>query len=215
MHIVTYVDAQRNSTNEALALLQRYGNATGAENGSLGTFLLQETSRPNRFVIVEAWRDEPSFQAHETAPHTTEFRTRLATIHNSPSDQRVHFAFSVGNEGATPQPDPGMMYVVTHVDVPPPRREETELLLKSLADGSRSDDGNVRYDVFQQTSRPNHFTVFAVWADEKAFASHDSQPHTRQFREALGPMLGAPYDERLYHVPAGSLTWDLDRKQSF
>jgi quinol monooxygenase YgiN len=200
MHIVTYIDAQRNSTNEALALLQQYRNATVNESGNLATLLLRETGRPNRFVIVEAWRDEPTFQAHERAPQTTEFRTRLATIHNSPNDQRVHQAFSVG---ATQQHDPGLMYVVTHVDVPPPRREETELLLRSLAERSRNDDGNVRYDVFQQTSRTNHFTVFAVWKDDKALASHDAQEHTRQLREALGPMLGAPYDERLYDMLKG------------
>jgi quinol monooxygenase YgiN len=57
----------------------------------------------------------------------------------------------------------------------------------------------VRYDVFQQNApRTNHFTVFAVWNGETGFLSHQTQPHTRQFREALGPMLGAPYDERLY-----------------
>ena len=200
MHIVTYVDGQRSSINEASALLQQYRNATVNENGNLGTLLLRETSRPNRFVIVEAWNDEPSFQAHERAPHVTEFRTRLAAIHNSPNDQRVHHAFDVGT---TRQHDPGMRYVVTHVDVPPPRREETEALLKNLAERSRNDDGNVRYDVFQQTSRTNHFTVFAVWKDDKTFASHDVQQHTRQFREALGPMLGAPYDERLYDMVTG------------
>jgi quinol monooxygenase YgiN len=199
MHIVTYVDARRSSINEALSLLQRYRNATVNESGNLETLLLRETSRPNRFVIVEAWRDEPTFQAHERAPHTAEFRSKLATIHNSPNDQRVHQAFSVG---AT-RHDPGLMYVVTHVDVPPPRREETELLLRSLAERSRNDDGNVRYDVFQQTSRTNHFTVFAVWKDDRAFASHDAQQHTGQFREALGPMLGAPYDERLYNMLKG------------
>jgi quinol monooxygenase YgiN len=197
MYIVTYVDARRNSADEALALLKQYRNATTDENGNKGILLLRETSRPNRFVIVEAWNDEPSFQAHEGAAHTTEFRTKIATIHNGPNDQRLHQAFSVG---AKRQHDPGMTYVVTHVDVPPPRREETELLLRSLAERSRDDDGNFRYDVFQQTSRTNHFTVFAVWKDDKAFASHDGQQHTRQFREALGPMLGAPYDERLYNI---------------
>lgn len=201
MYIVTYVDAQRNSANEALALLQQYRNATADDNGNLAVLLLRETSRPNRFVIVEAWRDEPSFQAHESAPHTTEFRSSLASIHNSPNDQRVHQAFSVG---VTRQHNPGMKYVVTHVDVPPPRREETELLLRNLAERSRSDAGNVGYDVFQQTSRTNHFTVFAVWNDDKAFASHDLQQHTRHFREALGPMLGAPYDERLYEISHSS-----------
>src|ERR1051326_4410594 len=182
MHIVTYVDIQRDSINEALPLLQQYRNATVDENGNMVVLLLRETSRPNRFVIVEAWKDEASFQAHETASQSTEFRTRLATIHNSPNDQRVHQAFSVGT---TRQHDPDMMYVVTHVDVPPPRREETELLLRNLAERSRNDDGNARYDVFQQTSRTNHFTVFAVWKDDKALASHDVQQHTREFREAL------------------------------
>jgi quinol monooxygenase YgiN len=200
MHIVTYVDARRNSTSEASALLQQYGNATVDENGNLGVLLLRETSRPNRFVIVETWKDEPSFEAHERAPQTIEFRTRLATIRNSPNDQRVHRAFSVGT---TRKHDPGMMYVVTHVDVPPPRREETELLLRNLAERSRNDDGNACYDVFQQTSRTNHFTVFAVWEDDKAFASHDVQQHTREFRETLGPMLGAPYDERLFEMLTG------------
>jgi quinol monooxygenase YgiN len=200
MHIVTYVDAQRSSINEALALLRQYRNATAGENGNGRILLLRETSRLNRFVIVEDWKDELSFQAHERGPHTIEFRTRLATIQNSPNDQRLHRAFSVGT---TRKHDPAMMYVVTHVDVPPPRREETELLLRNLAERSRNDDGNARYDVFQQTSRTNHFTVFAVWEDDKAFASHDVQQHTREFRETLGPMLGAPYDERLFEMLTG------------
>jgi quinol monooxygenase YgiN len=197
MHIVTYVDAQPDSANEAVALLLQYCNATADENGNSEVLFLREKSRPNHFVIVEAWSDEKSFQAHETGRRTGDFRAKLQAIHNSPSDQRVHHAFSVGPSRPHGQ---GTLYVVTHVDVPPPRREETEVLLKNLAERSRDDDGNVRYDVFQQSSRTNHFTVFAVWTHQKAFASHDAQAHTRQFRETLGPMLGAPYDERLYET---------------
>jgi quinol monooxygenase YgiN len=89
--------------------------------------------------------------------------------------------------------------VVTHVDVPPPRTDETEALLRRLADESRRDDGSLRYDVLQQTPpRTNHFTTVEVWQDRKAFDAHQMKAHTRQSREVLGPMLGAPYDERLY-----------------
>src|SRR6266850_2060672 len=91
------------------------------------------------------------------------------------------------------------LYVVTHVDVPPQGREETEVLLKRLAEESRKDDGNVRYDVFQQTApRTNHFTVLGTWRDRSACDAHETKAHTKQFRESLAPMLGAPYDERLY-----------------
>jgi len=88
---------------------------------------------------------------------------------------------------------------VTHVDVPPPRRQDAEALLKTVAEESRKDEGNVRYDVLQESpNRTNHFTIFATWRDAKAFESHEVKPHVRRFREALGPMLGAPYDDRLY-----------------
>jgi quinol monooxygenase YgiN len=187
--IVTYIDVQPGAVSQALALLQQYRQTSGAA-------VLQETCRHNRFVIIEAWKDESSFRVHEGAEYTAQFRSRLRAIHNSPYDQRMHHSFSVGPE---PEAGIGRFSVVTHVDVPPPRKDETEVLLNSLAGHSRQDKGNVRYDVFQQNApRTNHFTVFAAWNDENAFASNQSAPHTRQFREALGPLLGAPYDERLY-----------------
>jgi quinol monooxygenase YgiN len=195
--IITYIDFEPKSTSEGIALLQKYREATTAEEGNTECIGLRETSRPNRFVIVAAWGEEGQFQAHEAQSQTVEFRSKLKAIHNSPYDQRVHHAFAAAisdRKGGS-----GALYVVTHVDVPPPRREETELLLNAEAAQSRSDDGNVRYDVFQQNApRTNHFTVFAVWKDEDAFDSHQATTHTRAFREALGPMLGAPYDERLY-----------------
>jgi quinol monooxygenase YgiN len=196
-YVVTYVEVQKGSVTEAVTLLARYGEASRAEAGNSDVDALQETCRSNRFVIVEAWKDESSFQVHEGAPHTGDFRSGLTVVHQSPYDQRVHHGFVVGPAARPAATD--ALCVVTHVDVPPPRKDETEVLLKRLAEESRKDEGNLRYDVYQQNApRTNHFTVFAVWNEEEAFASHARKQHTLQFREALGPMLGAPYDERLY-----------------
>ena len=196
-HVVTYVDVQPNHATDFIALLTEYRKSSRREAGNASVELLQEIYRPNRFVIIEAWQDDSSFRLHELATHTTQFRSSLRAIHNSPYDQRVHHGFALG-----PQPrsdGTSGLCVVTHVDVPPPRREETEVLLARAAEESRMDEGNVLYDVFQQNPpRTNHFTVYAVWTGEKAFASHALRPQTREFRESLGPMLGAPYDERLY-----------------
>jgi len=194
-HTVTYIDIHPKFTSDGIALLKNYQQHTAAEEGNTEVILLQEMSRRNRFVFVESWTDETKFQAHETASLTSELRSKLKGIQNSPDDQRVHREFSVAAAGAGRN---GMLYVVTHVDVPPPRKDETEVLLTKEAAESRSHPGNARYDVFQQSSRSNHFTVFAIWKDEQAFVSHQAATHTRAFREALGPMLGAPYDERLF-----------------
>jgi quinol monooxygenase YgiN len=195
--IVIYIDIDPKSTPAAISLLRAYRDATRAEDGNLKVIVLDETSRQNRFVVIEAWGDEARFQAHEAAPHVSEFRTRLRAIHNSPYDQRVHHEFTLAPEQQVTSES--MFWVVTHVDVPPPRKDETEVLLTVEAAKSRADAGNIRYDVFQQNApRTNHFTVMAIWNGEAAFALHQAMPHTRQYREALGPMLGAPYDERLY-----------------
>jgi quinol monooxygenase YgiN len=196
-YVVIYVDVQPSFSNEAITLLKQYREQNSAEEGQSWTHVLQEISRPNRFVIVEAWKDESFVQAHEQTAHSLQFLSRLNAIYNSPCDRRVHLDFAVGTASATAGADG--LHVVTHVDVPPPRKDETEILLKSLAEQSRHDEGNFRYDIFQQhPPRTNHFTVFAVWSADSAFASHETKPHTRKFRELLGPMLGAPYDERLY-----------------
>jgi quinol monooxygenase YgiN len=195
IYVVTYVDVQPSSAGQGVALIRQYRDSSRREAGNQGVDAIQESSRPNRFVIVEIWRDQASFDAHEKADTTSQFRSRLRTIHNSPYDQRVHRAFTVARPGPA---DRNTLSVVTHVDVPPPSREQTEGLLRRLAEESRKEQANVRYDIFQQISRTNHFTVVAAWRDDKAFEAHEIRPHTREFREALAPMLGALYDERLY-----------------
>ena len=71
-------------------------------------------------------------------------------------------------------------------------------MLKDLAEASRKEAGNVRFDVVQHTMRANHFTVVEVWRDQKALDAHVAAPHTRQYRDTLQPMTGSPLDERVY-----------------
>ena len=73
-------------------------------------------------------------------------------------------------------------------------------ILKVLADANRQASGNLRYEVVQQANRPNHFTVFEVWRSRSAFDANIAAPPQREFRDKLGVMTGALYDERLYEV---------------
>jgi quinol monooxygenase YgiN len=200
-YVVTYIEVPPGSTSQALTLIRDYRTASRAEEGCSGIEILLEVHRENRIVIMETWNDEAQ-QVHETAEQTSEFRSRLKDIHKSPYDQRVHHDFAVAPYAGVPGSE--AVFVVTHVDVPPPRKEETEVLLKSVVEQFRKDAGNLRFDVFQQNApRTNHFTIVAVWENEEAFSFHETTIHTRQFREALGPMLGALYDERLYRQLGG------------
>ena len=198
IYSATYVEVMPTSTAAARAVLERYREATTKEDGNLRCEVVQRIGEPHQFVILEIWKDRAAFEAHGKGTSSTDAREKIAAIRNAPTDERVHTALSVGPVDV--KPTRGAIYVVTHVDVIPPRKDDGVAAVKQLADESRQHAGNVRFEVVQQTNRPNHFTVVEIWKDAKAMEAHSMAPATRQFRDKLAPATGALYDERKYKV---------------
>ena len=198
IYSVTYVEVMPTSRADAVALLKRYRDATRKEDGNLRTEVASRIGQGHQLVVLEVWKDQKAFEAHRSSANTLQTRERIQAIRNAPTDERVHVGVSVGPLQATVGSD--AVYVVTHVDVIPPRKEDGLAAVKQLGDDSRAGAGNVRFEVVQQTNRPNHFTVVEIWKDAKAVEAHSMEDATRQFRDKLGPMSGALYDERKYRA---------------
>jgi quinol monooxygenase YgiN len=92
------------------------------------------------------------------------------------------------------------IYVVMHVDIMPTYTADGTKLLREFGGDSRRDPGVVRFELLQEPSRPNHFTIVAVWENQAAFEKHLAADHTRSFRGKLQPLLGSPFDERLHRI---------------
>ena len=195
-YTVTYVEVGPPSTAQGVALLRQYGETSRKDAGALRIEVLQRIDRPNQFTVLAAWTEPKAFEAHQAAPSTKEFHAKLQPLLASPNDLRLHHGLSAGM--ATAPSPAGAVYVATHVDVVPPRKDDAVAALRQLAEDSRKDAGHVRFDVVQQTNRPNHFTVVEVWTNRQAFDAHGMAPHTKRFRDQLAPMSGSLYDERLY-----------------
>lgn len=195
-YIVTYVEVAPASEAQANTLLKGYRDATRREDGNLKAEVLQRPNRPGHFVVVEQWRDEATWKHHRQAASTTQFQDKLKGLRIGPYDERSHTSLATAPVGALPG---GSVLVVTHVDVIPPGQNKLREMLKTLADASRKEPGNVQFDVLQGV-RQNHFTVLEGWRDRRAYESHLNAAHTKAFREELQPLAadGAPYDERLY-----------------
>ena len=196
VYSVTYVEVLPPSRADAVAALTSYRDATRQESGNLRCELVSRLGQPHQFVILEVWQDQAAFETHGKTASATQTREKIQAIRNAPIDERVHTGASVGP--LAPGPAGDAVYVVTHVDVIPPRKDDGLAALKVLGDASRAEPGNVRFEVVQQTSRPNHFTVVEIWKDAKAAEAHSMTEATRRFRDALGPMSGALYDERFF-----------------
>jgi quinol monooxygenase YgiN len=196
VYLATYVDVMPNAVASGAVLLKQYRNASAQEDGNLRFEVLQEIERPNRFAIVESWRDKAALDAHAATASTLQFRDKLQAIENAPYDERINNGLYAGqrkNESQT-----GAIYVLTHVDVVPAGKDDCMAALKAMSIDTVSDAGNISYEVLQQANRPNHFTVIEAWTNREALDAHAMAPHTRAFREKLTPIAGALYDERFY-----------------
>jgi quinol monooxygenase YgiN len=196
IYLATYVEVMPNAVAPGVALLKQYRDASSKEDGNLRTDALAEIERPNRFVVVEAWRDKAALGAHGQSAATSKFRDKLKPIADAPYDERITNALYVtGGKNASQS---GAIYVVTHVDVIPAGKDDCMAALKAMSVDTAADPGNISYEVLQQANRGNHFTVIEAWTNRKAFDGHAMAAHTRAFRDKLSPIAGALYDERIY-----------------
>lgn len=197
-YTVSYFEVAPASESNAAALLKELSAASRKSAGNLRFDGLQRRDRTNHFAIVEAWKDKNAQDANLAAAHTKQFREKLQAMLISGYDERPHTGLAVGPVTAGSGARGAAVYVVTHVDVIPPKKDDAIVALQTLAQASRGESGNMRYDLLQQNSRPNHFTLAEIWKDQNALESHEVAAHTAKFREVLHPMSGALFDQRLY-----------------
>jgi quinol monooxygenase YgiN len=198
VYVVGYIDVLPSMKNAAISAFKQFRDSCRKEDGNLRCEVIQRLEQPNQFATLQIWKDKAAFEAHATNPTAVALRDKLRPMLESPYDERVHGGLSV----LPPQPTPTgrVTYAVTHVDVIPSHTKDATTLLTQLAEASRRDAGNSRFEVLQQDGRPNHISVVEVWPNRKVFETRGTTPTVVQFRNQLQPMLGALYDQRLYKI---------------
>ena len=198
VYSVVYFEVAPSGAADSAAAARQYAEASGKEDGNTAFEMFQEIARPNRFAVVEVWRDKKAADANATAAAAKALGQKLQPSLVGGFGVRPHGGLSVAApKGQIPS---DAIYVVTHVDVFPTGKDQAVELVKAQADAARKDDGNLRFDVLQWDGHPNHFTLVEAWRDRKAFDASAAAPHTKEFRQKLTPLEGALYDERLYQA---------------
>jgi quinol monooxygenase YgiN len=193
---VSYVEVGPILARVGAATLRAYRDAGRKDGGNVSLEVLQRIDRPNQFAVLGAWSDQKAVESHFASAHTSQMQEKIAAIAAAPTDTRRHTALSI----ALGKPGKDAILAVTHVDVIAQHKDSGVVALKQLAAASREHHGNLQFDVWQQTDRPNHFTIVESWTSRGAFDVHEMQKETRDFRTKLAPMSGALYDERLYKI---------------
>ena len=90
-----------------------------------------------------------------------------------------------------------LLDVLSNANVPQNVENSNALLQKLVADSQKL-PGAVSIKVLRESARSNHFIILAVWQDMKSYELYTGAETTRAFRQAMGPRMGGPFDERLY-----------------
>jgi|SRR6185436_1714947 quinol monooxygenase YgiN len=193
LYLVSYVEATPAAREQVATLLKQLAD-NDRRSGAIRAEALQRTTEPNQYALLEVWKDQQALTGNMGAAGTRQLRERLAPLLLAPFDERRCTATMVAPVGE----GRANVYVVTHIDVPGNSRDAAMQLMRSLLEPSRQDPGNVRFDIVHQLDRTNHFTAIEAWSDQKTQDGHELAPHTRTFRAAITPLLGALYDQRRY-----------------
>lgn len=195
-YAVTYVEVTPSGVAQATKAFHTYREASGRETGFVAVDAFEQIGRAGHLAIVETWRDQPAFDAHQAASSFAAFKDALQPIRVSGYDQRPYKTLTVTpSKGAAGR---NAVVVVSHVDIGGGGKVDVPAMLTKLAEASRAEAGCLQFDVTQHTARANHFTVVEVWADQQALDRHAAAPHTKQYRDEVQPVSGSPLDERVY-----------------
>jgi quinol monooxygenase YgiN len=191
--IVTYLDYGPSYAQTARQALLAWATSRLSEGGASEVTLLGEVGRPERLALVETWADPAQLQARDAPEVRLGLNVKAGLA--APPDERVGEPFSIGAAGVEGS---GAVHVLIHIDVIPFNLAAVGEWLTAHADAARGSPGALRYDVWRQVGRPNHFTAIQAWTDEGAYARHIESEGARAFRENVMTVKGALYDERLY-----------------
>ena len=194
-YAVSYVETTGSSTDKAAAALKQYRDASRGQDGFMRAEFFEQIGRPGHFAIVETWRDQKAFDARDAATQKR-LLDGLEPMRVSGYDQRPYKTLSIGT--STPPTGKQIVYVIAHVDVTP--NPQVPVILRQLAEASRQEAGNLRFDVLVHTMRSNHFTVIEAWRNQQALDAHVAAAHTKQYRDVLQPLTGSPLDERTFRI---------------
>jgi quinol monooxygenase YgiN len=200
-YVVTYVEFKPADTKEGGRVLDDLASHALASVGVIRFDVLQQVGRRNFFALFEIWSSAETFAAFQSSSATQAIFTQLAPLLEAPLDERDGVLLAGTVDPRSRHAESRQIFVITHVDIDPQFVPDPAVpVLDTFVSDSASDPGVQTFALLSQAGTTNHFQLIEVFANRQAFNAHVSAQHTLDFRNDIQPFLGAPYDERLYHV---------------
>ena len=81
--------------------------------------------------------------------------------------------------------------IVARVEVLPGKEQAFLQAADALIKGTRAEEGNISYNLYQNPSQPVSFIFYEEYKDQHAMDVHAASPHFQTFGEAIKGMLAS------------------------
>lgn len=197
-YVVVYVELAPGSEAHGEQLLDQLATVAFTA-GALRFDVDKEVQRSNFYVLIETWSNQATYDAFKSSSITQALFTRLAKLQIAPLDERDGTLIQAGRATGA-RAHGGEIEVVTHIDVIPTFLAQAQPLIQQFVADSANDPGVKEFLLVSWDGITNHFQLIERYDTRRAFDLHVSAQHSVNFRNALQPFIGAPYDERVYTV---------------
>jgi quinol monooxygenase YgiN len=85
-----------------------------------------------------------------------------------------------------------MIDLQAYMEVKPDRRDEFLEKVQDIIIGSRAEEGNVSYVLYEEAGNTNRFVMLEEWKDQAAIDAHNQAPHFLKFMEDAKSILAGP-----------------------
>ncbi len=97
----------------------------------------------------------------------------------------VSFISVAGNSESQTTAVSDELVIVAHVTVKPEFQNEVSKAFEAVVEGTRKEEGNVSYILYQHTDNPLKYTFVEVWKSQAAINSHNTSAHFQEFAKSI------------------------------
>lgn len=195
LFIVSYVEAPLDGIAALDGSLKTYAEQLRHAPGSPSVEILKETSRPNRFLVVERW----PVGATDSDVAGNALRQAIDGKVEGPLDRRIGRPIGPLLTSTVKAP----FHMVMHVDVVPDGSAAGTKAIDDQRALVLAAPGGLGFEFGAQTDKANHFAVHETWTSQAAYQTYMAGPGGRDLRKRLMEFRGAPFDDRFYEIDAG------------
>lgn len=92
-----------------------------------------------------------------------------------------------------------MITIHAHMQIQPDQEHVFSEEIQALIQGTRTEAGNISFELMKSTEQDNRYTMVEVWKDLESTSTHTSSEHFTAFSQKAPTFMAAPMELKVFN----------------